>query len=164
MQRGTTCSLCVSALLASSCHSFVPDLRTAADRAHELSTKCASSTVEQAARFVSPAAVEAVEPSYSYVKSGPEDRQARLRGARLHLRPGPGMTRELVTRELECHEARATLGQEVAPADDPYVLPGSWVEIEVDSEGDGFVVDARVDEFEPARQVLDRARRFAGRR
>ena len=114
--------------------------------------------------MLSPGAVESVEPAYSYVKSGPNDHEARLRGARIHVRPLPGMTKESMTRALECHEARVTLGREPPIDDDPYVLADTWVDIDVDSEGDGFAVNARVDEIETARRVLDRAKRFASRR
>jgi hypothetical protein len=148
------------------CHVFglVPDMRTPADLAHELEPRCRGFTAESAAPFVAPSAVDSVEPAYSYVKSGPNDHEARLRGARIHVRPLPGASRESLARTLECHEARVTLGQEQAATDDPYVLPGRWIDIDVDSEGDGFAVNARVDEFDDARQVLDRAHRFIGNR
>jgi hypothetical protein len=111
--------------------------------------------------MVSPAVIDRVEPASSYVSSGPVDRQAVLRGARIHLRPLPAMSRETVQRDLECHQVRVTLGMLQAPADDPYILPGRWVDIDVDSEGDGFVALVRIDKLEDAKEVLDRARRFA---
>jgi hypothetical protein len=45
---------------------------------------------------------------------------------------------------------------------DPYVLPDRWVDIDVDSEGDGFVAQVQSDKFDDAREVLERARRFVG--
>lgn len=139
-------------------------MRTPADRAREIEPRCQGLTQEATASMLSPGAVESVEPAYSYVKSGPNDHEARLRGARIHVRPLPGMTKESMTRALECHEARVTLGREPPIDDDPYVLADTWVDIDVDSEGDGFAVNARVDEIETARRVLDRAKRFASRR
>jgi hypothetical protein len=66
-----------------------------------------------------------------------------------------------MARSLECHESRVLLGRVPARTDDPYVLEGTWLGIDVDSEGDGFVVSVRVDEIEAARRVLERAQRFA---
>jgi hypothetical protein len=45
------------------------------------------------------------------VQSGPGDREARLRGARIHVAPLPGLSRESIARALECHESRAVLGE-----------------------------------------------------
>jgi hypothetical protein len=44
------------------------------------------------------------------------------------------------------------------------VLPDRWLTIDVASEGDGFVAVVEADELPDARAVLDRARRYAGRR
>ena len=146
------------------CHiwGLVPDLRTPVDHAREIEPKCVGFSAASAAAFLAPSAIDSVEPAYSYVKAGPNDPEARLRGARIHVAPRPGFSRESLARTLECHEARVTLGKEVAPADDPYVLPTGWVDIDVDSERDGFAVNARADEFDDARQVLARARQFVG--
>ena len=148
------------------CHvlGLVPDMRTPADRAREIEPRCNDFPVEKAGELLVPRAIDSVEPAYSYVKSGPNNPEARLRGARIHVQPRPGMSRESIARTLECHEVRVTLGREQAPADDPYVLPDGWVDLDVDSERDGFVVNARTDEFDDARRVLERARRFVGAR
>jgi hypothetical protein len=73
----------------------------------------------------------------------------------------PAASRESIARTLECHQASVTLGEAQASADDPYVLPGRWLDIDVESEGDGFAAVVAVDRLEDAREVLDRARRFA---
>lgn len=145
-------------------HPFLPDIRTPADRAREVEPKCATVPAEATAALLDPKSIDVVEPAYSYVKSGPNDREARLRGALLRVRPLPGMTRESIERALECHEAGVTLGREPAAVDDPYVLAERWLDIEVDSEGDGFAVKAQIDEFEDAKRVLERARSFAARK
>ena len=113
--------------------------------------------------MLAPTAVETVQPAYSYVSSGPSTIEARLRGARLFLRPLPGLSHESLQRSLECHQSRVVLG--VAPefADDPYVLRGTWLDIVADSTGDGFVVAVQADTFPDAKRVLERAHRFAGR-
>lgn len=155
---------CLACALTFGCRipGLVPDMRTPADRAREVEPRCAGFTEESVAALLSPSSLDSVQPAYSYVQSGPDDHEARLRGARLEIKPLPGFSREALTRSLECHEARVTLGQAAARADDPYVLPGAWVDIDVDSKGDGFVVLVRTDQFDDARRVLERARRFAG--
>lgn len=159
LQRSAIWAVCASVV---GCRLFLPmpDLRTPADHARELETKCKSTLADDTAPVFSASVIESVEPAYSHVSSGPGDREARLRGARIHVRPLPGLSRESLQRDLECHEARVTLGTAQAVADDPYVLPDRWLDIDVDSEGDGFVALVRVDAFEDARAVLARARRF----
>jgi hypothetical protein len=139
----------------------LPDLRTPLDRARELEPRCKGLSEESAAAIVSAGGVDSVEPAYSYVSSGPSDREARLRGARIHVRPLPGFSRESIQRGLECHQKRVVLNEARALDNDPYVLPGRWLDIDVDSEGDGFVVSVTIDSFGDARSVLDRARWFA---
>jgi hypothetical protein len=139
---------------------LLPDTRTPADHAHQIALKCAHESEAQAAGALSPSLVEAVEPAYSTVPTG-NDRVIRLRGARLHLRPDLNVSAEALQRTLECHQARVTLGDSPALVDDPYALPGAWLDIDVDSSGDGMIAAVRVDRFDDARLVLDRARSFA---
>jgi hypothetical protein len=143
---------------------LVPDTRTAVDHARAVEPKCKGFSEESAAPLLSPSVVDSVDAAYSHVQSGPVDREARLRGARIHVKPLPGFSREMLARNLECHESRVTLGQVSAPADDPYALADSWLDIDVDSEGDGFVILVRNDDMDVARRVLARAQRFAGAR
>jgi hypothetical protein len=139
-----------------------PDVRTPADRAQAIEPRCQGFGEETAAPLLARSAVDSVEPAYSYVKSGPVDREARLRGARIHVRPLPGFSREAMDRSLECHQARVLLGRVPAGPDDPYVLAGNWLDIDVDSNGDGFVVSVLGDDLDAARRVLERAQRFGG--
>jgi hypothetical protein len=150
--------------LLAGCHFFVPDTRTAADRAGEVTPRCQGFTDESASALLSPSAIDSVEPAYSYVQSGPGDRQARLRGARIHLKPIAALSRESMARSLECHESRSLLGTTPPLVDDPYTLAGQWLDIDVDSEKDGFVVLVQTDDLPSAREVLGRARRFAANR
>jgi hypothetical protein len=147
------------------CHvpGLTPDTRTPADHAREIMVRCSPFAEERVVPLLSSSAFDLVQPAFSYVKSGPNDREARLRGARLQIKPLPGFSREELARNLECHEARVILGESAAPASDPFVLPENWLDIDVDSTGDGFVVLVRTDEMTAARRVLERARRFAGR-
>ncbi len=138
-----------------------PDMRTPADHAREVEPKCQGFGDETAAPLLARSAIDSVEPAYSHVQSGPVSQEARLRGARLHVRPLPGLSREAMDRSLECHEARVMLGRVAAGPDDPYVLEGNWLDIDVDSEGDGFVVSVLGGDADTARRVLERAKRFA---
>jgi len=142
---------------------FVPDTRTPLDRAHAAEQHCKTFSDGATAQIYSPAAVDHVEAAYSYVASG-NDRRANLRGAAIHVRPLPGLSPEAMTKSLECHQASITLGTTPASTDDPYVLPGRWLDLDVSSEGDGFVAYARINSIEDAREVLERARRFAAAR
>jgi hypothetical protein len=150
------------AMLLAGCAIFspIPDMRTAKDHAREVEPRC-KGFADDKAPVLSATVIDKVEPAYSYVKSGPNDPEARLRGARLHVRPLPGLTSEILARTLECHEVRVTLGATPALANDPYVLPDRWLDIDVDSEGDGFVAQVRIDAFDDAKEVLARARAFA---
>jgi hypothetical protein len=141
---------------------LTPDMRTAADRAREIEPRCKNFTEESSKAMLSPDAIDSVEVAYSYVQSGPVSREARFRGAHLHVKPLPGFSREALTRGLECHEARVLLGRVPAGPDDPYVLEGNWLDIDVDSNGDGFVVSVLGDDLDAARRVLERAQRFGG--
>jgi hypothetical protein len=152
-------------VFVSSCGWFplLPDTRTPADRARAMTAKCAGESEQRAAVALSATLVEAVEPAYATVDSG-NDRVIRLRGARLHLRPSLNVSSEALERTLECHQARVALGDSPAMVNDPYVLPGAWLDIDVDSTGDGLVAAVEVSRFDDARLILDRARRFASAR
>ena len=144
-----------TATIAPGCFlSPIPDMRTAADHAREIEPRCRG--IVDASLVI-----DSVAPAYSYISGGPVGRDAHMRGAEIHLRPGPGLTKEGIQRALECHEALATLGRLQAIPDDPYFLPDVWLEINADSEGDGFVVRVLVDALDDARNVLARARRTA---
>jgi len=151
-------------VLLAGCHFFVPDTRTPADRAGELTSRCQAFPEDAAASLLAPAAIDSVEPAYSHVQSGPSFYQARLRGARIHLRPIATMSRESIARSLECHQSRVVLGAARGSADDPYAMADHWLDIDVDSDKDGFVVQIGSDDMPTARDVLERAKRFAAPR
>jgi hypothetical protein len=153
--RGSACLCLVGCFL-----SPLPDVRTPADRAREMAPKCTNDSPGGTSAALLPSGIEAVQPAYAYVASGSTMREARLRGARLFLRPVPGLSRESLQRSLECHQTRAVLGREPELPDDPYVLTGAWLDIGAASTGDGFVIDVQADAFQDAKRVLDRARRF----
>jgi hypothetical protein len=151
-------------LATAGCSFFVPDTKTSADHARAIEPKCAPGGTDTERAAISADIVESVEPSYAHVLGGPNRADSRLRGARLHLRPLPGASPESLTRDLECHQARVTLGREVATEADPYVLPGRWMTIDVRSEHDGWVVLVESDDHDDAVTALERARRFVAAR
>lgn len=133
------------------------------DRARAIVSRCTGPFGQEDAAALSSTLVEAVEPAYSTVQSG-NDRATHLRGALLRVRPILDVSAESLQRRLECHQVRVTLGSGRELPDDPYVLRGAWLDIAVDSVGDGLVVAVRVDDFHEAQRVLDRARRFGASR
>ena len=137
-----------------------PDARSVSSRGHELDERCARSSEAGDAPALSAAVIENVAPSYASVQSG-NDRAVRLRGARLRFLPQPAFSAESIRRSLECHQARVVTGRAPALVDDPYTLPDTWLDIDVASAGDGFVVAVASDDISKAREVLERARRFA---
>jgi hypothetical protein len=152
------CIACAACATLAACSFFVPDTRTPSDRAKKVEPKCRDVTDAAIEPLLSGEAIDSVGPAYAYVSGGPNGREARMRGARIHVRPLAGMSRESIARGLECHEARTTLGLVAARAGDPYTLPNRWLSIDVDSEGDGFVVVVATDDHDDARLVLQRAK------
>lgn len=142
-----------------SCSFFVPESRSPADQARALEPKCAPPSPA-----ITADSIERVEPAYAHVLGGPNGREARLRGARLHLRPIAGATAESLTRALECHQAAVVLGKATAPESDPFVLPGRWLTIDVRSAGDGFVASLETDDRDDAEAILARAVRVSSAR
>jgi hypothetical protein len=151
----------VACAFASGCGVLAPDAKTSADRAHEVEPQCTGVTDDTLARITAPASISAVEPAYSYALGGPNGREARLRGARIHLQPALSGTKGGLTRTLQCHQARVLLGKSQSPANDPYALPDQWLDIDVNAGDDGFVVEVAAAETDDARLVLDRARQYS---
>ncbi len=139
----------------SGCVAFVPATRDP----HALATAEAKRTCPGARDDVaSIAPVDAVEPHYVRrpSKSGHD---THLMGARLRLRPVAGVTPELLERALRCHQARATLHEITAADDDPWVLPGVWMDITVEGHGSELLATVASDRGGEARAILARATR-----
>jgi hypothetical protein len=141
----------------------LPDARTPADRAREMQPKCRQETDASAAAVLAPGAIESVEPDYERVPSS-SGYDKRMLGARLAVRPLPGLTRESLARALQCHQVRVVTGEGRALVDDPYVLADDWLTIDVDSTGDGFAVTVYPVDYKGAMTVLARARQYAASR
>lgn len=145
------------------CGVLLPDTRTPADRARELEPKCGGESVAGTAASLANRAIDSVEPYYVTLSSS-SGHENRMLGGRLHVRPLPGATAESLARTLQCHQAAVVGGSATAAEDDPYVLPGSWLQIDVASEGNGFIVSTYPVDFRNGAEALERARRFARRR
>jgi hypothetical protein len=150
-------------LLGCQYNPLLPDLRTAADRAHEVQSRCARRSEAEDTHVLSADIIESVQGAYNYVASG-NDRAARLVGARIQIHPESTFSAQTLQLSLECHQARVVTRAVAERPDDPYSLPGTWLNIKAESTGDGFAVLVLVDRDEPARKVLARAQRFAARR
>jgi hypothetical protein len=102
-------------------------------------------------------------PLYSHVITGKNDSEERVTGAKLLVRPPEGVSPERLTRVIQCHSARALLGQVDTSrfADDPYWLPDAWLDIEVKPENGNYEVVLRADSIPAGLKVLHRATAFA---
>jgi hypothetical protein len=139
---------------------LLPDTRTIADRAHELDDICAQDAGPMAADALSPSVIESVQAAYMHVNQGAGG-DLRLRGVNLHMQPTLNMPVGVLQRALACHEAAVTLGNAPELPADPYVLPGSWLEIDVSATNMGLMAAVLSDSPDDARRVVERAHRFA---
>jgi hypothetical protein len=155
----------VAALLSSvalACESSPPP-RTPADQATFVErTRCLAGDDDKAlAPILSGEALQGVRPLYSTIEGTKTGVQSTLRGAVLTVNALPGLTAEWLDRALECHGAKAMLGHAAAAANDPFFVPGTFVDVDVLAGKDGFDVEVIAYSSEDARTVLDRASAFA---
>jgi hypothetical protein len=87
--------------------------------------------------------------------------RSEVRGVSITVRALPGMTAESLDRALQCHSAKATLGDSRAAWDDPFFLPGSFVGIDVRAAGYGFEVEVAGSSSDEGYAILTRAQAFA---
>lgn len=133
------------------------------EAAAEEKARCApEDPAESDPKLFLPSVIESVEPFYMYTSGNASGRDAHLRGARLHMKPPKGASSEWLERALQCRHARLVLGKTARTAkDEPYWLEDAWVEIEVHSDGAGFIVDLIATDVDSAARLLARARAFA---
>jgi hypothetical protein len=86
-----------------------------------------------------------------------------LMGTKLFVRPPNGVSAEEMVRVLQCHSAKALLGQAdvAAVADDPFYLPDAWVDIDAKGEQGFLVVRLSADRIPQNLAVLRHATAFA---
>ncbi len=119
-------------------------------------------TAQQEDELVRSTRVLEVQPIYSHVRTSNNDAEERVNGAKLLVRPPPGMTIETMTRLLQCHSARILLGQTSGDAvtSDPYWLPDTWMNIDVHSEDGNFAVTLSANSIDDNLKVLNHANRY----
>jgi hypothetical protein len=139
---------------------LLPDKRTTVDRAHELDETCKEDAGPSAAEALSSSIIESVQVAYLHVNQGAGG-DLRVRGVNLHMRPTVNMPVGVLQRALECHEAAVTLGKAPELPEDPYVLPGSWLDIDVSATNEGLMAAVFTDSPDDARRVVERAHKFA---
>lgn len=140
---------------------LLPDRRTPVDRAHELDDACEEDAGPSlAGDALSPSIIERVQAAYLHINQGAGG-DLRLRGVNLQLRPAVNMPVGVLQRALECHEAAVTLGHAPELPEDPYVLPGFWLDIDVSATSHGLLVAVLTDHPDAARSVVARAHNFA---
>ena len=148
---------------SSGCYGFLPAPPQRRDRVREATEqehkRCGSEPVDP--RIYSADDVESVAPLYTFVPTSGSNREARLRGAEVRLRPLPGVTPELLTHILSCRSAQLVLGRVHEGENEPYWLPDGWVKIGVRSEDASFVVALEGEDFVEAKEILARAQAFA---
>jgi hypothetical protein len=126
--------------------------------------QCAGArTAQDDLRLLETTTVLRAEPIYSHVHTNSNE-EDRVSGAKLLIRAPEGVTADRFALVLQCHSARALLGQvdRSQLGDDPYWLPGAWVDIDVTPEAGNFAVTLRSDSVSKNLQVLNRATAFAG--
>jgi hypothetical protein len=139
---------------------LLPDNRSTVDRAHELADSCEEDAGSLAADALSPSIIESVQAAYMHVNQGAGG-DLRLGGVNLHMRPTVNMPVGVLQRALACHQAAVTLGSAPELPEDPYVLPGRWLEIDVSPTNQGLMAAVLTDSPDDARRVIERAHKFA---
>jgi hypothetical protein len=170
--RGGVCALGVltAGLVSTACATMAAQQQTPeAVAAATERRRCGPDTDdERIAAVLSGAAVERWERAYSSgaMPAGKAGSYKRLAGAVFTVRAMNGYSAEWLGRALECHSARRALGQ-LPVADqamDPFWLPGSTVDIDVESTGKDYLVAVRSGEVADAAKIVARAEAFAAER
>jgi hypothetical protein len=135
---------------------------TRTDRIHEATVverkRCTSEPIDP--RVYSADDVESVAPLLFFVQTG-NNREARLAGAELRLRPLPSMTPDLLAYSLSCRSAQLVLGRVQGAENEPYWLPDGWVKISARSDDGALVVALEGEDFPQSKEILARAQAFA---
>jgi hypothetical protein len=155
----------LAAAVSLGCQASSEPAKSPADEATEMArTRCGPDLDEAAlSPVLDGTALRDVQPLYSDAEGSKTGSQSLLRGAVVNLQAVSGLTAEWLDRALECHSAKLVLGQsqQAAGAEDPFWLPGSVVDIDVQSAKDGFRVAVAGTSPAEGQQILARARSFA---
>jgi hypothetical protein len=160
MRRIPLVALVPPALLAAACAPTLPTAKAA----EVMRLECdPSATGESEARLLGKLGVLGVEPLYSHILTGNNNSEDRVNGAKILIRPPEGVSTEMLTRTLQCHNARVVLGRPsgATDANDPYWLADGWLDIDVTSEQGNYAVRLSADSISNGLVVLGRANRYA---
>jgi hypothetical protein len=164
MNRSLFALLSLSAPLIGACATTLPP----ASRAAEVERfQCDTPGTEPGdVQVLERASVLRAEPLYSHVITGNNGAEERVDGAKLLIRPPPGISAERMTRIIQCHSARALLGKvdRAAFPDDPFWLPDTWVSVEVRPEDGNYAVTLEANDIQTNIRLAARAKAFANTR
>jgi hypothetical protein len=151
----------VAASLATACAASLPPTEKAAEVER---LQCDSGSTEaQDIRLLEAASVIHAEPLYSHVMTGNNGAEERVDGAKLVIRPPVGVSADRMTRIIQCHSARALLGQVDRSQfpDDPFWLPETWVSVEVRPENGNYTVTIEANDVPSNIRLAARAKAYA---
>jgi hypothetical protein len=133
--------------------------RTAADREAAVErTVCTGAVDDAVAPLLRGESVQDVQALY---RPGAGSGRSEVRGATIAVRARLGTTAESLGRALQCHSAKAMLGDVGTAGYDPFFLPASFVTIDVHAAGYGYDVDVVGATSDDGYQILTRANAFA---
>jgi hypothetical protein len=167
MRTGLALSISAGlACIAGACASQPPPSAEAVATEHAQCTRNPTVDEQQALEAVHRTTVIKSQPLYSLVSTKDAQPEARVNGATLVVEPPPGVSMERMTRVLQCHSARAVLGQTAGPtfADDPFFLPGSWLDINVEQMQGNYAVTIAARNVRDGLKVFQNANAFAENR
>lgn len=125
--------------------------------------QCEPSSASDSVGVLQRTTVLSAGPLYSHVRTGKDDSEDRVTGAKLIVRAPEGVSAEKLTRLLQCHSAQVLLGQVDTSkfSNDPYSLPNAWVDIDVKGADGNYTIVLRADSVSEGLNVLHRATAFA---
>jgi hypothetical protein len=106
--------------------------------------------------------ISKVKPITVVAHGNPTGEETKLQGVRLSVRAEPGLTAPWLERVLRCQAALEVLGEVSTPPNDPYVLPGGWVDIRARSGEEGLEVDVLGADIDESLRIFARAKAFVG--
>ncbi len=147
-------------LMASACAS--PPAAVTAARVERLQCDPGSDEAHLA-KLVRGASILGVEARYTPAPATKGSLEERIAGATILMRPPEGVSAEQMTRILQCHSARALLGQIGRPelAKDPFSLPNTWVNIAVTPQDGNYAVTLQTDSIADNARIAELAASFA---
>lgn len=153
----------LSTLLLAACAWFQPPAVRAAEVER---VQCdARGSADRDAELLRSVTVLGVRPFTTFVRTGNNNSEDRVKGARLLLRPPAGVSADTLTRLLQCHSARVLLGRisPTAVPDDPYWLAEAdgWLDIDVRPKDGNYEVTLSTNSIKGGIGILGRANRYA---